>query len=62
MKTLILGFFLGMAFTIIASLAAEDQYKIHIESYQMGMKHALRLDPVSWELEETCLNLWMKKQ
>ena len=39
-----------------------DQYKVHIESYQMGMKHALRLDPVSWELEETCLNLWMKKQ
>lgn len=59
-------FVLGMVAGALLIYAIEplqaDQYKVHIESYQMGMKHALRLDPVSWELEETCLNLWMKKQ
>ena len=56
------GFFMGVVFTIIATLAAKDEYKIHIESYQMGQKHALRTNPVSWELEETCMSLWMRKE
>ena len=59
-------FVLGMVAGALLIYAIEplkaDQHKVHIESYQMGMKHALRLDPVSWELEETCLNLWMKEQ
>lgn len=59
-------FVLGMVAGALLIYAIEpfqaDEYKVHIESYQMGMKHALRLDPVTWELEETCLNLWMKKQ
>ena len=59
---LALGFFVGVVFTIVATIAAKDDYKIHIESYQMGIKHALRTNPVSWELEETCLILWMRKQ
>ena len=53
---------MGVVFTIIATLAAKDEYKIHIESYQMGQKHALRTNPVSWELEETCMSLWMRKE
>lgn len=57
---LALGFFVGVLFT--AAVGMKDDYKIHIESYQMGMKHALRTNPVSWELEETCLILWTRKQ
>jgi hypothetical protein len=58
-----LGFFVGVVFTIVATIAAKnDDYKVHIESYQMGQKHALRLNPVSWELEETCVALWMGKE
>lgn len=62
MKALVLGFFAGVVFTVIATIASKDDYKTHIESYQMGMKHALRTNPVSWELEETCMSLWIRKQ
>ena len=62
MKALVLGFFAGVVFTVIATIAAKDDYKTHIESYQMGIKHALRTNPVSWELEETCMSLWIRKQ
>jgi hypothetical protein len=58
-----LGFFLGVVLTVLATVAGENKdYKIHIESYQMGMKHALRTNPVSWELEETCLSIWAGKE
>ena len=33
-----------------------------IESYNMGLKDALRTNPASWELEQTCLNMWADKQ
>jgi hypothetical protein len=59
---LALGFFVGVVFTIMATLAAKDEYKTHIESYQMGIKHALRTNPVSWELEEACMSLWIRKE
>ena len=59
---LTLGFFVGVVFTIVATIAAKDDYKIHIESYQMGIKHALRTNPVSWELEEACMSLWIRKE
>ena len=58
-----LGFFVGVLFTVLVTKSLRnDDYKIHIESYQMGQKHALRLNPVSWELEETCVALWMGKE
>jgi hypothetical protein len=57
-----LGALFGMAITWGFGIFQEDAYKIHIESYQMGMKHALRTNPVSWELEETCLNIWAGKE
>ena len=47
---LALGFFVGVLFTAAASMGMKDDYKIHIESYQMGIKHALRTNPVSWVL------------
>ena len=57
-----MGFFIGVLFTAAMTLTFRDDYKIHIESYQMGIKHALRTNPVSWELEETCLIIWTRKQ
>jgi len=33
-----------------------------IQSYNMGLKDALRTNPASWELEQTCLNMWADKQ
>ena len=33
-----------------------------IEAYNMGLKDALRTNPPSWELEQTCLNMWADKQ
>jgi hypothetical protein len=60
---IVLGFALGVSFTILVSLAKENSdYTIHIESYQMGQKHALKTNPVSWELEETCLRIWTGKE
>jgi hypothetical protein len=57
------GFLVGIVFTILATIYSKNtDYKIHIESYQMGMKHALRTNPVSWELEETCLRIWTGKE
>jgi hypothetical protein len=33
-----------------------------VESYRMGLKDALRTNPPSLELEQTCLNMWADKQ
>jgi hypothetical protein len=33
-----------------------------VESYRMGLKDALRTNPPSLELEQTCLNMWANKQ
>jgi hypothetical protein len=33
-----------------------------IEAYNLGKKHALRTNPVSMDLEMTCVSLWMSKQ
>ena len=33
-----------------------------IEAYNMGLKDALRTNPASWALEQTCLNMWADKQ
>ena len=33
-----------------------------IEAYNMGLKDALRTNPASWDLEQTCLNMWADKQ
>ena len=32
-----------------------------IEAYNMGLKDALRTNPASWDLEQTCLNMWADK-
>ena len=33
-----------------------------IEAYNMGLKDALKTNPASWDLEQTCLNMWADKQ
>ena len=33
-----------------------------IEAYNLGKQHALRTNPVSMDLEMTCVSLWMSKQ
>ena len=33
-----------------------------IQAYNMGLKDALKTNPASWELEQTCLNMWADKQ
>jgi hypothetical protein len=33
-----------------------------IDAYNMGLKDALRLNPVSLELDQACLTLWANKQ
>jgi hypothetical protein len=32
-----------------------------IDSYERGRKDALRLKPLSWDLEMACASLWMSK-
>lgn len=33
-----------------------------VEAYNMGLKDALRTNPVSPQLDEVCLNLWAGRQ
>ena len=33
-----------------------------IEAYNTGLRDAIRTNPPSWELEQTCLNMWADKQ
>jgi hypothetical protein len=42
----------------IANLIPKDI----IEAYNTGLKDALRLNPVSLELDQACLTLWANKQ
>ena len=33
-----------------------------IEAYNMGLKDAIKTNPPSMELEQTCVNMWANKQ
>jgi hypothetical protein len=33
-----------------------------VEAYRMGIKDALKTNPPSLDLEQTCLNMWADKQ
>jgi hypothetical protein len=43
---------------VIDEIRAEEL----INAYKRGQADALRTNPVSMELEESCLNLWANKQ
>ena len=36
--------------------------KTVIEAYNMGLKDALKTNPPSMDLEQTCVNMWADKQ
>jgi hypothetical protein len=67
------GFVLGM-FSMLFLVLAIDRMtsesgpsqltmpKDVVEAYRMGIKDALRTNPPSLELEQTCLNMWADKQ
>lgn len=69
------GFGLGALMTLLTVLAADrvlstpqtiqtslDLPKDIIGAYQLGIKDALKTNPASWQLEETCLEVWSSKQ
>lgn len=33
-----------------------------VEAYKQGVEDALKTNPVSWRLEEACLEVWANKQ
>lgn len=69
------GFGLGALMTLLTVLAADrvlstpqslqtslDLPRDIIGAYQLGIKDALKTNPASWQLEETCLEVWSSKQ
>lgn len=67
-----LGFAMGVMVVIAADKIIErDTLPPHTEAvradelisiYKRGMKDALKTNPVSFELEQTCLEVWANKQ
>jgi hypothetical protein len=67
-----LGFTIGVMTTIAGDKLLEKNTPIPdgevtradelISIYKRGMKDALRTNPVSFELEQTCLEVWANKQ
>lgn len=69
-------FFVGLVFGVLAVLAVQrlipDEPVVPqlqrtpasqiVESYKMGVEDALRTNPPSWRLEETCLEIWANRQ
>ena len=70
--TLALGFAIGVMAVIAGDKLLEKNTPIPdsevtradelISIYKRGMKDALKTNPVSFELEQTCLEVWANKQ
>ena len=70
--TLALGFAIGVMTVIIVDRLTEEEIVIAdrehtranelISIYKRGQRDALRTNPVSFELEQTCLEVWANKQ
>ena len=70
--TLALGFAIGVMVVIAADKLLEKNTPIPdsevtradelISIYKRGIKDALKTNPVSFELEQTCLEVWANKQ
>ena len=67
------GFALGATAIALVSLSASkvmDRYATtpeglpegYIQAYKSGIKDALKTNPPSWQLEETCLEVWANKK
>ena len=71
-KQWMLGVLVGVVLTSLIAIGfnkmrsteppMEMMPKTVIEAYNMGLKDALRTNPASWELEQTCLNMWADRQ
>lgn len=74
-ETYWMGFALGVLLTLLTVLAADKMFSKHeslqtaldlptdiVKSYNLGIKDALKTNPPSWELEQTCLELWSNKK
>ena len=70
--TWVLGFCVGILFTIGADKLMEKNLPIQdsetaraeelISIYKRGVRDALKTNPVSFELDQTCLEVWANKQ
>lgn len=70
--TWVLGFCVGILFTIGADRLMHEEPRLPdaetaranelINIYKRGVKDALKTNPVSFELEQTCLEVWANKQ
>ena len=69
------GLALGVLLTLLTVLAADkllsepplmqtalDLPTDIVKVYKLGIKDALKTNPASWELENTCLELWSNKK
>jgi hypothetical protein len=68
------GFALGALTTALAFLAVDKMSSTPepyaagaiptdiVQSYNLGLKDALRVNPPSLDLEQTCVNMWANKQ
>jgi hypothetical protein len=43
-------------------VSAVDMPRDIIQAYNMGLKDALKTNPPSMDLEQTCVNMWADKQ
>jgi hypothetical protein len=50
-----------IGFSIAMLMPEHVDHQSIIDAYNQGRRDALKLYPVSFELEETCLNLWANK-
>ena len=62
----IAGVVVGMTVThllwLSASQPTEPTQIEAVEAYNLGKQHALRTNPVSMDLEMTCVSLWVDRQ
>ena len=68
----LLGFTIGILTTLAAQRLLSEPIVVKdpeaakaeelINTYKRGVKDALRTNPVSFELEQTCLEVWANKQ
>ena len=67
------GFTLGMFSMLLVVLVVDrltqqpdpssvNMPKDVVEAYRMGVKDAMKTNPPSLELEQTCLNMWAERQ
>lgn len=69
-------FSVGMTFGVLSVLAVQrvliespEAPQFHrtpaiqiVDAYNRGIEDALKTNPASWRLEETCLEIWANKQ